>query len=69
MAKDRSFAGKVAKVSKGGAAAHAKVCPVCNETIVTYQHISLVPNEEKKSMRFNDKFVGVCKCNAHEIIG
>ncbi len=69
MAKDRSFAGKTAKVAKGGALTHAKTCPVCGELIVTYQHISLVPNAEKKSMRFNDRFVGVCKCNAHEIVG
>lgn len=69
MAKDRSFSGKTAKVAKGGAAAHAKICPVCQDPIVTYQHVSLVPNPEKKSMRFNDKFVGVCKCNSAEILG
>jgi hypothetical protein len=69
MAKDRSFSGKTAKVAKGGAAAHAKICPVCGEPIVTLKHISLVPNEEKKSMRFNDKFIGVCKCNTANILG
>lgn len=65
MAKDRSFAAKVAK----GAKDHlkSKQCPKCGEVV---NMIKLVTSEENKDMaswRFKEKFVAVCKCNEKEV--
>ncbi len=63
MGKDRSFGAKVAK----GHVVAGKVCPVCNEAITTLKYISGVKNEQSQGVRFNEKLIGVCKCNNAEI--
>ncbi|MCI0495968.1 MAG: hypothetical protein MUC94_03570 [bacterium] len=65
MAKDRSFAAKVAKGAID--ALNAKKCPVCGEIP---NSVLLVQSEQKKvspNWRFKEKFVSVCKCNEKEI--
>ncbi len=65
MAKDRSFAAKVAKGAKDQL--KSRRCPKCGEVM---NMIKLVTSEEKKYMaswRFKEKFVAVCKCNEKEV--
>jgi hypothetical protein len=65
MAKDRSFASKVAKGTKD--ALKARQCSVCGEIPNV---VMLVRSEKKKtspSWGFREKFVSVCKCNEKEV--
>lgn len=66
MAKDSSFAAKVAKASAGAKGAH---CPECGELYSSVKFIVSVKSEEKKSWKFNQKLVQVCKCNQTEVLG
>jgi hypothetical protein len=65
MAKDRSFAAKVAKGAKD--ALKSRQCPTCGEI----PNIVLLVQSEKKivspNWRFKEKFVSVCKCNEKEV--
>jgi len=65
MAKDRSFASKVAKGAKD--ALKARQCPVCGDI----PNIVMVVHSEQKtaspSWRFKEKYVSVCKCNEKEV--
>jgi hypothetical protein len=65
MGKDRSFGAKVAK----GQVAAGKVCPVCKEVYTTLKYVTGVKKEAVGSWRYNEKLVGVCKCNTAEIYG
>jgi len=67
MAKDRSFAAKVAK----GAKDHLKArqCPKCGEVMSVVKVVASEPKESKGSWRFREKFVNVCKCNEKEVYG
>ena len=62
MAKDRSFAAKVAK-----ATIESNKCPVCGEIKNVIMVVSSDKNENKDSWRFKEKFVAVCKCNEKEV--
>ncbi|KPL19950.1 MAG: hypothetical protein AMJ92_00350 [candidate division Zixibacteria bacterium SM23_81] len=64
MAKDHSFAAKVARSTSKG----QRNCPVCGGPIQT---IRLVTSEisPRNAYRFNQKMVNVCKCNSKEIYG
>ena len=62
MAKVKSFADKVAKSTMD----FKKHCPKCGEAINT---IHLVKSEKTdNSWRYKQKYVGVCKCNAAEVV-
>ena len=61
--KDRTFASKVAK----GAVEHGEKCPVCGDTFHLLKVVSTMDVPEKKSYRFQEKMVKVCKCNEKEI--
>lgn len=66
MAKDRSFAAKVAKATTVKSGNH---CPQCG---VAYSTVQLVVSEEsavKQSWKFNSRLVRVCKCNEAEVYG
>jgi hypothetical protein len=62
MAKDKSFAAKMAKATMV-----AKTCPKCGEV----GNMSLVVSSEKKESKdswiFKEKMVRVCKCNEKEV--
>jgi len=62
MAKDHSFAAKVAR----GQAKVAKNCPVCGGSIQTIRFITSELSS-RNAYRFNQKMVHVCKCNHKEI--
>ncbi|MDW7681702.1 MAG: hypothetical protein SCK70_14145 [bacterium] len=62
MAKDRSFAAKLAKGTHEG-----KKCPVCGDVVNMVMMISSEQRDKAKSWRFNEKFVAVCKCNEKEV--
>lgn len=62
MAKAKSFADKVAKSTMD----FHKHCPKCGEAINTIQLVKA--EKSANSWRFNDKYVGVCKCNEKEVI-
>ena len=62
MAKAKSFADKVAK----NAMDFHKHCKVCGEALNTIQ---LVKSEKTaNAWRYKEKYVGVCKCNAKEVV-
>ena len=62
MAKDKTFGAKVAKSQ----AIASKVCPVCKDAVTTVHLVNSVKNEATGAYRFNEKYVGVCKCNEKE---
>lgn len=66
MAKEKSFAAKVAK-----AAAERKTtnCPTCGEPYTNVQLITSVKSETKNSWKFLQNFVAVCSCNQKEVYG
>lgn len=66
MAKDQSFAAKVAKASAGVKGDH---CPTCSEAYSTVQLIVSEKVEHNGAWKFNQKFVRVCKCNQSEVYG
>ncbi len=66
MAKDQSFA---AKVAMAGAGESGNQCPTCDEK---YSMVKLVVSEqvEKRDVwKFNQRMVAVCKCNKSEAYG
>lgn len=65
MAKDRSFAAKVAKGAKEQL--KAKQCPKCGEVMTTVKLVASEPKNEASSWRFKEKIVSVCKCNEKEV--
>jgi hypothetical protein len=66
MAKEKSFAAKVAKVlGETG----VKKCPVCGESIQSVQLVVSERSPKGNSWKFNRRFVSACKCNAKEIYG
>ncbi|MCG8605563.1 hypothetical protein MJD09_11275 [bacterium] len=66
MAKDQSFAAKVAKAKSKGGGNH---CPECGELLTPVQLVISEKSAAKNSWKFNQKFVRVCKCNAAEVYG
>lgn len=67
MAKDRSFAAKVAKGSKESL--KAKQCPKCGDVINIVKMVTSEQKPNSESWRFKEKFVAVCKCNEKEVYG
>ena len=65
MAKDRSFAAKVAKSHH----LTQKHCPVCGEELSSVKLIETQKNPDKEGWRFKEKYIKVCKCNEKEILG
>ncbi len=65
MAKDRSFAAKVAKSQHSP----DRRCPVCGEVQNTIKFVNTIKNDAKNSWRFVEKNVGLCKCTDKEIFG
>ncbi len=59
----KGFADKTAKAGKNT----KTVCPVCGENIDYIKHITTVTSADNKSMRFQEKMIGVCKCNRDQI--
>ena len=67
MAKDRSFAAKVAKGTKD--ALKSRQCPTCGEVLTVIKVVSSEPKNDLASWRFKEKYVPVCKCNEKEVYG
>jgi len=65
VAKAKTFADKVAKSSQD----LRRHCPKCGEVITTVQVITSERSTKTGAWHFNQKFVGVCKCNEKEIFG
>lgn len=66
MAKDQSFAAKVAKAT---AEAQGDHCVTCGELLSTVKLVTSEKSDVKNSWKFNQKFVQVCKCNHAEVYG
>lgn len=66
MAKATSFQ---AKVAKGLSARASRVCPTCGQARVAVKLVASEYSEFKKSWKFNQRFVNVCKCNEKEVYG
>ncbi len=60
----KGFADKVAKSSKD----NKTYCPVCGESIEYVKHIVTTSDpSNKRSMRFKEQIVCICKCNRDQI--
>ena len=66
MAKDSSFAAKVAKATAEKQGAH---CPKCGEAYQMVRLVTTVRSQVKDSWKFTDNLVRVCSCNQAEIMG
>lgn len=64
MAKDHSFAAKIARSQLKG----QRHCPVCGEPVKTVRWVTSEMSS-RNAYRFNQKMVNVCKCNSKEIYG
>ena len=65
MGKAKTFVDKVAK----SAMDFTKHCPECGESIHTVQLVTSERSKKPGAWRFNQKFVGICKCNQDLISG
>ena len=63
MAKRQSFADKASKKS------HVKICPVCSTAMEPIRLVDPTFTTDKKSWKFKDKIVAMCKCNQKDILG
>ena len=66
MAKDSSFAAKVAKASAEPSGDH---CPTCGELLNVVKFVASERSATRNSWKFNEKIVKVCKCNHAEVYG
>ncbi|RMF62908.1 MAG: hypothetical protein D6743_11440 [Calditrichaeota bacterium] len=66
MAKDQSFAAKVAKASAERQGDH---CSTCGEVLTPVRLVVSERSDTKNSWRFNQRLVRVCKCNYAEVYG
>ena len=66
MAKDQSFAAKVAKAAASEKGNH---CPTCGEIYHNVQLVASQKSEIRNSWKFVQKFIPVCKCNQTEVYG
>ncbi len=64
MAKDKSFAAKIAKAS-GATSMH---CPECGEVKSPLFVVTVEKNEAKGSKKFRESFLAMCKCNQNELM-
>lgn len=65
MAKAKTFADKVAKASQD----FSRHCQKCGESIATVKLVTSERSSKTGAWRFNQRFVGLCKCNEKEIVG
>ena len=65
MAKAKSFADKVSKSTQD----FTTHCSQCGESISMVKLINSEKSEKTGAWRFNQKFVGVCKCNENNLTG
>lgn len=63
MAKDQSFADKFSKSSHD----FNKHCDACGEAITAVKYVTTERSEKTGAVRFNQQFVGVCKCNENDL--
>ncbi|MCC6962627.1 MAG: hypothetical protein IT585_05195 [candidate division Zixibacteria bacterium] len=63
MAKRQSFADKASKK------AHVKLCPVCGTAVEPTRVVDPTYTTDKKSWKFKDRIVEICKCNQKELLG
>jgi len=66
MAKDQSFAAKVAKATAGKS---GSTCPECGEVYNSVKLITSEKSEANNSWKFNQRLLQVCKCNEAEVYG
>ncbi|MFQ5676710.1 MAG: hypothetical protein ACE5G1_12505 [bacterium] len=66
MAKEQSFADKVAKAAGGAQGSH---CPTCGELLTAVKLVVSEKSEARNSWKFNEKLVMVCQCNHAEVYG
>lgn len=67
MAKDRSFAAKVAKGARDQL--KSRQCPKCGEVMNVVKVVASEQKSDLGSWRFKERFVSVCKCNEKEVYG
>ncbi|MGQ9561502.1 MAG: hypothetical protein ACUVTG_07830 [Candidatus Oleimicrobiaceae bacterium] len=65
MAKDRSFATKVAKAKME----FGKRCPKCGELMVPHVVVKSEQRGQNGAWRFSKRMVPLCKCTEKEVLG
>jgi len=60
-----SFADKLNKATSD----FSKHCPVCGEAISYIKLVTSERSDKSSAWRFNQKMVGICKCNEKDILG
>ncbi|MBN1779637.1 hypothetical protein JW948_00795 [bacterium] len=65
MGKGKSFADKLAKASQD----YSRHCKECGESIQPVLFVSSEKSGKGDAWRFNQRFVGVCKCNENDLKG
>lgn len=63
MAKAKSFVDKVSKSSQD----YTTHCKECGESIHTIKLITSEKSDKSGAWRFNQRYVGICKCNENEV--
>jgi formate dehydrogenase maturation protein FdhE len=64
MGHAKTFADKMAKSTVD----YSKHCPVCGESLRPVLYVVSEKSKTTGAWRFNQRFVGVCKCNEHDIM-
>lgn len=65
MGKVKSFADKVAKSSMD----FRSHCSECGEALQSVKLVTSEKSEKTGDWKFNQRFVGMCKCNENELKG
>jgi len=65
MGKVKSFADKVAK----SAADFSTHCPTCGEALQNVMLVTSEKSDKTGAWRFNQRYVGICKCNEKDLEG
>jgi 5-methylcytosine-specific restriction endonuclease McrA len=66
MAKEKSFAAKVAKVLGSD---DGTKCPQCGETLHPVHLVVSERSPKGNSWKYNERFIATCKCNTKEVYG
>ena len=62
MAKKQDFASKTSKKSQA-----ENICPQCEVPVSYIQMVKTEKSKKTNSWRFNQRYIGVCKCNEKEV--
>ena len=65
MGRSSSFADKMAKANLD----YTVHCSKCGESITPIKYVTSELSDKTNAWRFNQRFIGLCKCNEAKILG